>query len=646
MSIMDWQIVDGRLERNINDKLSLLSATEIWNMRKNDFLLNESIEILGYGNLYIQVSGSKVNSVKIFVKSEGHEVNLPRSYFPLLDYVVIEDGFWIPLYAREIEVVNSLVNLHNILDQNGLTGKNYVELLKLKHSKSIEVRISQNAIENISFSKNLFEKPNLNVAPYPYQKSGIDWLCSLFNESVGGILADQMGLGKTLQLISLVIFAVNSAAKSNSPVLIIVPNSLKENWRNEFAKFAPITHQPYLHGGPERDRSLSTLMAQNIVLTTYDMLNRDIDFFREIQWRLVVCDEAQSLKNYRTQRRISVSTLKADCKFMATGTPVENNLQDLWSLMDLVQPGIMGDLKTFQNMFESNARDASIVGDAVKPLVLRRKTSEVLTDLPEQIIKDEIIEPSTEFAEYYEKIRSESQSTSSSISRMEVLQTLRLYCCYPPLVFKDLGPIFDAKAERLLEITDNICAQGDEKVIIFTSFHDSTDYLVKLMNSQYPFALTFFLDGRIKDISERTNILKEFEREDRFAILIANPRVAGEGLNITTANHVIHFNLDWNPQKEDQASARVIRPGQKRTVFIHRLFYEGTLEEHINMRTIEKREVANAVLLGAEEEAGEKSIVMALSISPLFRYSLNSRNITEITTSNIQWSAAKRRDTQ
>lgn len=638
---MNWRIVDGRLEHEVEGRIHSLSASEIWTMRKSDFLFDDGIEILGYGTLSIRVSEVEGNNVEIYVASEGHEVNLPRHLFPLSDYVIVEQGFWIPLQLREIEIVNSLVVSHNLLSSEGLTGKNYVELLRLKHSRSIEVKVPSSALENITFSKELMERPNLKLTPYPYQLIGIDWLCSLFRESVGGILADQMGLGKTLQLIALTVHAVNSLSATDSPVLIIVPNSLKENWRSEFVKFAPSTHQPHLHTGTERDRSLSVLASKNVIITTYDILNRDIDLLREINWRLIICDEAQSLKNYKTQRRISVSSLKAECKFMATGTPVENNLQDLWSLMDLVQPGIMGDFRTFQSMFQSNPIDASTVGNAVKPLVLRRKTAEVLDDLPAQIRKDEIIEPTAEFAEYYEIIRRESESRESAVSHMEVLQTLRLYCCYPPLVIKELGSIYDAKAERLLEITDNISAQGDQKVIIFTGFHDSTDYLIKLMESQYPSALIIFLDGRIRDTVERMKLLQKFEEKEGFAVLIANPRVAGEGLNITTANHVIHFNLDWNPQKEDQASARVIRPGQKRTVFIHRMFYMETVEEHINLRSLEKRDVANAALLGAEGEAGEKSIKDALSMSPLVGYSSGPNQVIKFTDTKVQWAAAK-----
>jgi SNF2 family DNA or RNA helicase len=227
---------------------------------------------------------------------------------------------------------------------------------------------------------------------------------------------------------------------------------------------------------------------------------------------------------------------------------------------------------------------------------------------------------------------------------MQIIQTLRLFCCYPPLVIKSLGSISDAKAERLLDILDNIAAQVDEKAIIFTGFHDSADYLNKFISRQFPGVFVAVYDGRIKDTADRELIRKKFSDFPGFAVLIANPRTAGEGLNIVSANHVIHFNLDWNPQKENQASARVLRPGQERTVFIHRMFYKGTVEEYIHARAEHKSQIAQAALSAAEHEADSKSIEQALSMTPLFGYySRNSISIPK-SPSSIDWSAFSRED--
>lgn len=637
---MGFRVVDGRIELDSDGSTNTLQASAVFKNRINDFLLPGGIEILGYGALFISVTSAESSPIEIGVIVEGHEFRLERSFFPLLDYVVLDENLWIPLYDREVSIVNSLVLNDRLLDSDKVRARSYVELLKLKHSGELDVRLPEDASGILSYSSESTSFPSLKIEPFEYQRKGINWLISLYSERVGGILADQMGLGKTLQFIALTVFAVDNNLSGQGRVLIVVPNNLKENWKAEFKKFASESHQPYVHAGNDRERTLRFLEAQSITLTTYDTLIRDIESLREINWSLILCDEAQSLKNIRTQRRICLASLKADCKFLATGTPVENELLDLWSLMDLVHPGIMGEAKTFQNFFDNNSDDALSMGHAVRPLVLRRRTREVLTELPPEIKTDQIIEGTEDFAFLYEELKQASGNTSS----MALLQTLRLFCCYPPLVIKSLGAINDAKADRLLDILDAIASQGDEKVIVFTGFHDSADFLGSFIRRQYPNVSVAIYDGRVKDTLDRDRILKEFSNQSGFAVLIASPRTAGEGLNITSANHVVHYNLDWNPQKENQASARVMRPGQQRTVFIHRLIYRGTVEEYINSKATHKVELANAAMSGAESEADSKSIQEALSMRPLFGYYSEAAVSSPVLPTNVDWSAYSRKD--
>ena len=640
MSILEsnsWQIVDGRLEVEENSEFRTMRAQEIWDNRDSDTILVNKIELLGYGELCIDISNVEKELPRIIVKSEGHEFVLAKNFFPLLDYVIVQKDFWIPLYVNEVDIVNRIVSSFDILTKQPISAIAYVELMKLKYSRLLEVRVGQ--LPDLYFDTTVpnFELPNLKVTPYDYQKEGMRWLISIYNSGISGILADQMGLGKTIQLLALALHAITFPRDTSIRVLIVVPNSLLENWKSEFKKFVSDSYDIYVHSGPERERYAGALEGHDIILTTYDTLNRDCEFLEQLEWNLIICDEAQSLKNNRTIRHQSISRLRSSCKILATGTPVENQLMDLWSMMNLILPGIMGDEKNFRLTYDNNPIDAFLLGQSMRPLILRRKTREVLSQLPPEVKKDEIINPTPEFSRIYEIIRSDV-----SVGSIEKLQTLRLYCCYPPLVVKDIGSIEDAKAERLLEILDSVQMHDNEKVIIFTSFHDSSDYLSSLLRSQYPGSAVYQLDGRIKDKIKREEILNSFKDYVGFSILIASPRVAGEGLNIVSANHVIHFNLDWNPQKEDQASARVSRPGQEKTVFVHRLFYLNTVEEYINQIAENKRQLAERVLIHSEMEGSQKSITEALSFRP--SNDLDGSENSANGSIRINWGSCIRRD--
>jgi SNF2 family DNA or RNA helicase len=208
---------------------------------------------------------------------------------------------------------------------------------------------------------------------------------------------------------------------------------------------------------------------------------------------------------------------------------------------------------------------------------------------------------------------------TKSMPTIAILQKLRMFCCYPVLVSPEMAGVNDVKIDRLLEILDEIMIQENDKVLVFTSFHDSADYLLQMLSREYDGNFVRVIDGR-DDQETRDAIIKEFSQAKGFSILIANPRAAGEGLNIVAANHVIHFNREWNPQKENQANARARRPGQTKTVFVHRMFYKDTIEEVISERLLEKIDLADGTLLPTELEGDNKSIDRALTISPIMNY--------------------------
>ena len=440
----------------------------------------------------------------------------------------------------------------------------------------------------------------------------------MFENGLGGILGDQMGLGKTVQLIALAIYGVKRADRNNTNILIVVPSSLKGNWREEFIKFSP-NHQPYIHTGPDRKFLAKDLAKNRIILTTYGNLISDIDLLKAIPWELIICDEAHSLKNPDAQRRIALSLLNCKSKFLATGTPIENELMDLWSLMDLIRPGIMGERGEFKSQCEHDSSYGEQIGNSIKPLILRRLVADVLKSLPPIIEIDEVLECEAIFARAYENLRLGLVSMTKSMPTIAILQKLRMFCCYPVLVSPELAGVNDVKIDRLLEILDEIMIQENDKVLVFTSFHNSADYLLQMLSREYDGNFVRVIDGR-DDQETRDAIIHEFSQAKGFSILIANPRAAGEGLNIVAANHVIHFNREWNPQKENQANARARRPGQTKTVFVHRMFYKDTIEEVISERLLEKIDLADGTLLPTELEGDNKSIDRALTISPIMNY--------------------------
>ncbi len=620
---------DGFLLHENDGITSRASAREIWNSRLDDFTTSDGLTITGIGRTKLKLTDSR--GIKILVETEIGDFDFPTEYTLNREYVIL-NRHWIPLNEMDLKVVENFFTETNYKLGAKVNPKVYANLLALKSSGQIKVEIATDIISHIKLFESNYNDVVLKVEPYEYQKTGIEWLCNMYDNEIGALLCDQMGLGKTLQLIALTTYIMNRK-RSTSKILIVVPNSLKENWIDEFQKFTNL--KPYKHYGDTRAFNSKELKEESIILTTYDTLIRDFLILNEIRWESIICDEAHSLKNPNTMRRSSIAGLNSKTKFLATGTPVENRLEDLWSLMDLIRPGILGDQKSFTTLFQNEPESARNLGVLTKPIILRRLTKNVLTELPDDIYIDQELSLDDELASAYEYVRLNGISESEHTPMIAKLQILRMFCCYPPIVIPELSGAIDQKSERLLEILDEIYANEIDKVIIFTSFIKSSDYLHQLIQAAFPSRRIFQVDGRTTG-SERSEIIKEFNTVEGFSVLIANPKVAGEGLNIVSANHVIHFNREWNPQKENQASARVLRPGQTKKVFIHRFFYAGTVEEVINAKLTNKSLLADSAMDAAESEADNKSIHEALNISPvngkrrdIYRLAVNQNYLAE-----------------
>lgn len=447
---------------------------------------------------------------------------------------------------------------------------------------------------------------------YPYQSVGWNWLSFLSRYELGGILADEMGLGKTLQVISLI---ADPGEEELRPVLVIAPGTLLENWRREFARFAPKV-SVLVHSGPARTGSPRDLLEVQVVLTSYDTIVRDNGLMATIKWDAVVLDEAQSIRNPETARAAAVFSLRRRRGFAITGTPIENRLLDLWSIMNFVAPGHLGSMREFQTAHSDDNEGAARLEPLVTPLMLRRRVMEVAKDLPERIDIDvPLLLPAADAAAY-DRLRLDALEEYGSVGPMVAMTKLRQFCGHPlaaGLPYSD--PDAFPKLERLLEICEEIFNSG-EKVIIFSAYTAVSDLIVSTLRRRLN-AWVDQMDGRVA-LDQRQLLVDRLTELPHCGALVLNPKVAATGLNITAATHVVHYGLEWNPALEAQASARAWRRGQDRPVTIHRLFFANTVEEVMNDRLQRKRDLSDLAVIGVEgTEDDRRDALAAISVSPV-----------------------------
>ena len=422
-----------------------------------------------------------------------------------------------------------------------------------------------------------------------------------------------MGLGKTIQIIAL--FASESF-EGRVPFVVVAPGTLLENWRREIERFAP-SLRTLIHRGAERTGFPDELATNDVVLTSYDALIRDLPLFRRINWNVVVLDEAQAIKNPETRRASAVKMLPRRVGIAVTGTPVENRLRDLWSIADFVVPGFLGTQAAFESAFQDDTRDAEYLEPLVSPILLRRRVTDVAKDLPERIEIPQAIELDPRQAEAYEAIRQATVDEYGGRASLVALLRLRMFCTHPSLVEDTHSDpsLASTKYQRFIEIVDEIFANA-EKVVLFTSFNAMSDMIVADISRRFG-VYTRNINGGTP-MQDRQTIIDKYSNIAGGALLVLNPRAAGTGLNITAANHVIHYTLEWNPAVEDQASARVYRRGQTRTVTVHRLFYANTVEEIVNERLTRKRNLSATAVVGTDgRDEGIEDILLALRKSPM-----------------------------
>lgn len=523
---------------------------------------------------------------------------------------VIHEEVWQPIRVDDqLELSQSLHTLGLSADAPLGIG----DVIRLRQSTPAGVKLIEQ-ITTLSGAGNEqpMPVPGLDATLYPYQAFGVEFLRSISKENVGCLLADEMGLGKTLQVIGLLQAEQNEGMSSS---LVIAPATLLENWRRELARFAPAL-KVVVHSGRERAGVAAILQSFDVVVTTYETALRDELLLGSIRWNILVLDEAQSIKNPAAQRTLSIKGLRRRVSVAVTGTPVENRLEDLWSISDYCLPGLLGDLSEFRKSFGDTNHDASELGKLVAPIVLRRRVLDVAQDLPELIEIPQPIVMSERLASAYESVR--AASISSGSPSLAMLMPLRQVAAHPVLS----GPWTSDMSEdapkhvRLLEILEEAFARN-QKVLVFAGFQRLIDLLREDLQQRWPSGYFHQIDGRTA-VEERQLIVDGFSTVAAFGALLLNPKAAGTGLNITAANHVIHYTPEWNPAVTAQANARAYRRKQMLPVTVHHLFYAHTIEEIMVLRAQTKRQLAAGV---AEQqlEPSISDISLALQATPIGR---------------------------
>lgn len=440
----------------------------------------------------------------------------------------------------------------------------------------------------------------------PYQERGLAWLGEMDQLGLGGVLADDMGLGKTVQLLAR---HVERQAHSPSPTLVVCPASVVGNWERETNRFAPGINVHRYHGAT---RGLSELGPGDIMLTTYGVARRDAQSLGNVKWGLLVVDEAQAIKNPRSRTARALRTIKAEARFALTGTPVQNNLTDLWAILDWTTPGLLGPLARFQkeviNPVEKH-RDAEATASLnrlIRPFVLRRRKSDpdIAPDLPPKTETDELVQLTAEQAVLYKGVVNEVMSeiaTSAGIARnglvLRLITRLKQICNHPEHYLAEGGelPGRSGKLTATTDLVETIASAGD-KTLVFTQYVQMG--LLLQSHLEAVGLKTLFLHGQLS-IPQRDDMVEQFQAGEA-DVFVVSLKAGGVGLNLTAATHVIHYDRWWNPAVEDQASDRAWRIGQDRPVQIHRLICEGTVEDRISVLLQQKRELANAVVGSGE----------------------------------------------
>ena len=460
------------------------------------------------------------------------------------------------------------------------------EDIRWKGSK--ELQKLSNQLKNFDGIKEVTPPKGLSVKLRDYQKFGLNWLMFLHQFKFGGILADDMGLGKTIQTLSFLL-KLKETKKLKKPALIIMPTSLIGNWKSEVEKFTPDLSYIAIYGN-NRGGDFRKIKNYDLVFTTYNLIVRDFEIYEKIDFEYIILDEAQKIKNPRTKTTQTIKLLNSEYKLALSGTPIENNLIELWSIFSFLMPGFLWNYKFFKQNIESKIEDNEIrnmLNKRIKPFVLRRTKEKVAKELPKKSEIIKYVEFEEPQAKLYESIRvimekkvrdaiTQNGLAKSQVLVLDALLKLRQICCHPKLLnLEEAKKVKNsAKLELFLELVDDLIQEG-RKILVFSQFTSMLSIIEEELNKKDIKHIK--LTGSTKN---RDEVIDKF-KNGNIPVFLISLKAGGVGLNLTEADTVIHYDPWWNKAVENQATDRAYRIGQDKNVFVYKLIVKNTIEEKI-----------------------------------------------------------------
>ncbi len=537
-------------------------------------LVDAKTPLIYFRGQWMELDRDKMQEMLTFIQQQNHVVP-ELSMQELLRKLAEEDDF-------ELDVHDSLAQM----------------LEKLSDNSQLE------PIDN---------PEKLNAELRDYQKRGVAWLRYLEHLGLNGCLADDMGLGKTMQVISLLVLEREQATPG--PTLLIAPTSVIGNWQKEIEKFAPQL-TTLIHHGSAREQEVKAFkqqcLAHDMLITSYTLARKDSKLLGALNWRRIVLDEAQNIKNPKADQTKAILKLNGDSRLALTGTPVENRLMDLWSIFNFLNPGYLGKQTQFRKSYELPVqRDNDLIQSAIlkkliQPFILRRlKTDKsIIKDLPDKIDNKIYCNLSKEQASLYEvvvndvvKQLEEAEGIQRQGLMLSTLMKLKQICNHPMQFLQDgsaFSPERSHKLERISEMLEEAMEQGDS-VLVFTQFTEIGENLERYLAKEKHYKTHYLHGGTTR--TKREQMISDFQDpETGPAVFILSLKAGGVGITLTQANHVFHFDRWWNPAVENQATDRAFRIGQKKNVFVHKFVTLGTLEERIDQMISDKQKMADSIV--------------------------------------------------
>ncbi len=532
-----------------------------------------------------------------------------------MKYYRLENGRYVNLANSGILKTMQLLDKFNISAKDISDNKiklpkfNALYLDSLIKENNININIEDNLNNLIRDIKNYEAYDAVLPAQYEhvlrdYQKTGFKWLSTLEHYGFGGILSDEMGLGKTLQVISLLSDYIENVIE-NKKSIVICPTSLVFNWQKEIEKFAPELKVEVIIGTPGKRTEVLSNSNAHVLITTYDILKRDIKLYQKMEFKYLIADEAQYIKNPQTQNSKAIKLLKGEAKFALTGTPIENSLVELWSIFDFIMPGYLYNLKKFNKIFTKpimkENENSEQLRNRIKPFILRRSKKEVLKELPDKIESNIYSEMTEDQKKIYsaflfeargefDSIKKTGELNKSKLKILALITRLRQVCCDPSIIIQDYKG-GSGKMEATLELLEQSIDSG-HRILLFSQFTKMLEIIKShLDNKEIPY---FYLDGAVPS-KTRLEMCENFNGGERDVFLISL-KAGGTGLNLTGADVVIHFDPWWNTAVMNQATDRAHRIGQKKVVQVINVVSKDSIEEKILALQEKKTDMISNVL--------------------------------------------------